>query len=373
MTDQRELLLRLVERRTDIDGRFEGIRRIGADGGGGVFSLLFQARDRTTGQDIALKVLKPDVTDTYRRQCFVREEQLLGQFVGQPDIIGWVSTRSSFVETIPTVAGIPLTLEFQYYGLELASTDLEQLIYGSATPFAVRVEAFRQGCRGLQRLHAAGMAHRDLKPSNMLIMRDGTARLSDLGTSRLVDGSVPGLAITYGGPPGDTRYAAPDLTACLHDVNPRYAVGADFYTLGSILFEISTAQLLNPYALPGRASSALAALRYVGEQDRVRAYLDLAQQLEDRDMPRVRDFDSSVPRSVAPLVDALYRDLTRIDFRERLTDFRSIFRRVDAILFVIKHAAAVARWRERRRQLWAARQEKERRRAERRSIMGRAT
>src|SRR4051812_20983829 len=114
----RELLLRLVEARSDIDGRFVDIRRVGSEGGGGVFSLVFTATDNTTGIRVALKVLHPQVNDQYRRQCFVREEELLRALPSSEDVIGWTAPRSSFSEAIPTSIGIPLTIHFEYYALE---------------------------------------------------------------------------------------------------------------------------------------------------------------------------------------------------------------------------------------------------------------
>jgi serine/threonine protein kinase len=354
--------LRLVEQRPDIDGRFVDIRRLGE----GHFSLVFRARDTTTGNFIAIKILDPDVRESYRRACFVREEEVLRQFVGQPDIVDWVAPRSTFTESIPTTTGLALDIDFEYYALDLASSDLEQMIYTSTTPFTTRIAALRQAVRGVQRLHAANIAHRDLKPSNILVMDDGTARVADLGTARHVS---PGLSIAqaYGGPPGDLRYAAPDLMACLHEIDPAYALAADFYTIGAILFETATGELLYQHSFTPRARQAIEALRYVPSPDRPRVYLELARQLDDVDLPSVGGFGHA-PRSVSRMVDELCRDLTRIDFRTRLTRFDGIFRRLDAVRLVMSNEDAFRRWRAQRRHMRAQRRNKELRRAELRSM-----
>jgi hypothetical protein len=55
----RESLLRIVERRSELDGRFTNIQRVGEFGGTGNFSLLFRAQDKVSGKEVALKFYDP--------------------------------------------------------------------------------------------------------------------------------------------------------------------------------------------------------------------------------------------------------------------------------------------------------------------------
>lgn len=50
----REAYLQIVERIATIEGRFANIRRLGALGGGGVWSLIFQAEDVVSGATVAI-------------------------------------------------------------------------------------------------------------------------------------------------------------------------------------------------------------------------------------------------------------------------------------------------------------------------------
>ena len=93
-------------------------------------------------------------------------------------------------------------------------------------------------CKAVQRIHKAKIVHRDIKPGNFLVMRDGTIRLSDFGTARLIEDSSKPILDDYAGwPPGDIRYTAPEIISSLHDVTPHFAFKGDIFSLGATLFE----------------------------------------------------------------------------------------------------------------------------------------
>ena len=222
----RELLLQLVEKHADLDGRFSDIQRLGNVGGGGVFSLMFTAFDNVTASRVALKVYHPERNDPYRRGCFEREESLLRSVAGQPDIIRWVAPRSRFSELLPTGLAVGYAIDFDYYALELADSDFRSAIAGNAWGITEILRGFRDACRGVQRLHASDIVHRDLKPENFLVVR-GFVVVSDLGAARRLDDATPALRPIYDYQPGDVRYAAPEMLACVHDAIPEIAYRAD--------------------------------------------------------------------------------------------------------------------------------------------------
>ncbi|MSQ01602.1 MAG: hypothetical protein EXR71_06885 [Myxococcales bacterium] len=83
----------------------------------------------------------------------------------------------------------------------------------------------------LGHLHARGIVHRDLKSSNVLVLSDGTAKLLDFGTARLVHAYDP---ITQLGEfVGTFAYASPEqLTGGAVDAR------SDLYSLGVLLFRM---------------------------------------------------------------------------------------------------------------------------------------
>lgn len=194
----RDGYLQLLEDRADIAGRYLKPERVGGTGGDGHFSLVLSATDSDTRKRVAIKVFRPDrLTDTYRFQSFCREEVLLERLVGTPHILEWIGKRDQLVELVRSSGGIPFTLQFPYFVVELAKTDVGSILRSRTWSPTEKLLAFKQMCKAVQRIHLAGIVHRDIKPSNFLVMDDGAVKLSDFGTARLIDGTEPPLLANY--------------------------------------------------------------------------------------------------------------------------------------------------------------------------------
>jgi serine/threonine protein kinase len=327
---------------------------------------MFTATDNTTGDQVAVKVYHPEQRDPYRRACFEREEALLRSLSGQRDIIGWVAPRDVVIESLPTGMPVGYSIEFQYYALELASADLRQRIAGDEWDIRQALAAFRQACRGVQRLHQHEIVHRDLKPENLLVTSQGVV-VSDLGAARRLDGTLA-LRPLYDYQPGDVRYAAPEMLACVHDALPTVAYQADIYALGAILFECVTGQILGlRLLLDPDYLSGLAAICMVDRAKRAAIYHEVLPQLADRTMPSLSEVGGNAPDSIRDPLEALYRDLTHLDYRKRLTDFQRIFRRIDTMLLILDNNRTYLSWKAGRDARRAAHRENLERR-ERRAI-----
>jgi serine/threonine protein kinase len=222
--DPRQTVLAIIEQRALLDGRFEDLRRIGTDGGSGTFSVLVSAYDRVLKVRVALKFFDPwqrNTADQYRWRAFQREAALLPRLAGERDILQSISPLSEFTESF-SLNGLEWPVAFAFYGVELASSDAGQAIATAAWSAKQMLIYFRAMCRGVQRMHRLGVVHRDLKPNNFLVMPDGYLRLSDFGTARCLFDKTPPTEDVYTFPPGDLRYTAPEMVACLHDVDARY-------------------------------------------------------------------------------------------------------------------------------------------------------
>lgn len=350
---QRDALLRTIEQKPHLSNRFERMQRIDADGGGGQFSLVLRAHDRHRNREVALKFFDPaQRSDAYRWECFKREVDLLPGFDGRPDILQCVCPMTEFKEPFQNHVGIVLHIDFAFYAVELAAYDVAKAIVDARWNAETKLTYFRAMCRSVQRIHREMMAHRDLKPGNFLIMADGSLRLSDFGAARIISGASNAILPNYTGPPGDLRYASPEMFAALHDVDPRFAFKGDIYALGAILFELFTGTPLSLSIFDRNTVASLnIAMNAVPAAQRVSTYDGFVASLANsRPLPSVNLFGTDVPASITDLLNGLYMGIAAIDYRSRVMEFSHIFMQIDRCLHVLRHEAAYRRWQERKRQ-----------------------
>src|SRR5262249_42452364 len=185
--------------------------------GQGGMSVVYKARHRVTEQDVAIKVLPPDLAiyDDVKAR-FVEEARTLAK-LEHPNIVHLYN----FAE-----AEGRLHLVMQY----AEGTTFEQQIARSG-----RIqwpEAARVGLGVLDALsyaHARGVIHRDIKPSNILVRGDGSVKVMDFGIAKMLTSTR--LTAT-GQTMGTVRYMSPEQVRG-KDLDGR----SDLYSLGVTMFE----------------------------------------------------------------------------------------------------------------------------------------
>jgi serine/threonine protein kinase len=353
---RRNAYLKMVEDHGEIDGRFATVTRLPVPVG--YFSLMFTALDKTTGETVVLKVFHPDHrADAYRWACFQRESSLLQRFAGQPDILQMVCGHSQFLETLNTTTGFTFDVQFAYYGTERATSDVLAAITAKIWNAQQTLLAFRAMCRSIQRLHSAGIVYRDAKPENFLVMPDATVKLSDLGTARDLTDPTSALLTQYDRIPGDIRYVAPELFAHLHDVDPAFAYGADIFSLGATLFEMFTGMQLGVQVF---GPAMLLALRPymlgIDRAERVKTFNEVVGSIADgHPLPDLATYGPLIPGCIRQRLDGLYKSMSAIDYRKRLTDFSRIFGQIDSCLLILRNEEKYSHWRRERQKRRAVR------------------
>jgi serine/threonine protein kinase len=310
-------------------------------GGAGHFSLVLTSAMRGSKRRVALKVFHPGhLGDKYRAECFHREASLLQQFTGERDIAQILAPVTDHVETVRTVAGMDVQFTFRYFALELAQSDMGAAIASGNWDIEQRLKAFHQAARGIQRLHLSRIAHRDIKPPNFLLSADRHMLVSDLGTARDMRSSVPPLVQDYGTLwPGDRRYTAPEMMAGLFAERPQLAFGADFFALGATLFELLTGTALFTHIFdPGFVADLTMTMQNVKAGRRQAIYDQFVGDLEKaHPLPDMWTVNPGLDRNIRPRVNDLYKRLCRLDYRQRLVDFASVFRCTTAGLLSYRH------------------------------------
>ena len=99
-----------------------------------------------------------------------------------------------------------------------------------------------QVARGLAYAHRHRVIHRDIKPGNILLDRDGTVKILDMGLARFTEEEAAEVSLTMVGPlMGTVEYMAPE-----HAANPKNADHrSDIYSLGCTMYRLLTGRL--PY------------------------------------------------------------------------------------------------------------------------------
>ena len=214
-----------------LSDRYQLMSKIGE----GAMGQVYKAFDTVLRSTIAVKILKPDVSQNEELSERFRQEILLSRDIGHPNILRVYHLGSENGQSFLTMAWINGT----DLGSELAGR-------GRFEPEEV-AKIGAKIASALAALHRAGVLHRDVKLQNILVDREQEPFVSDFG-----------LAYRQGGPNltqdgaflGTPNYASPEQ-AELAEIDER----SDLYSLGVVLFAMLTGRL------PFTASSSSEVLR----------------------------------------------------------------------------------------------------------------
>ena len=310
-------------------GRYSDVRPLG-NARPGAFSVVLEATDERSKKRVVLKLQSP-TADAYRRACFEREAKVSEVLVGQDNIIQLAGGVEEITILLTHAGGTILPYPVRFFALERGRETLTDFFLGGRKLKTVhrRLGLIRDVVKGVARLHRRGYCHRDLKPDNILIFSGGVAKVADLGTCRLHSGTDP-IATNYHFPVGDLMYAAPEMFFA-GGMDPSNFITADWFSVGAMMFEAITGQLLyvaiglrNPNEIIRR----LDAVADLKEYDR-----RVAGASGRYPIPGTDEFSepwlSSLKRATHGSISSLIRDLCNFDYKSRLKDFNRILRRLD--------------------------------------------
>jgi len=194
--------------------------------GSGAMSSVYRARHRVTGQEVAVKVLRPHVAQI---------DLFLLRFQGEARALSRLRHRN--------IVGFHELGEAQgrhYLVMELIEGrsagdwvyEIGHLSVADAVYIAIDC------ARALRHAHQNGLIHRDVKPDNILLSHGGDVKLADLGLAVALledDGFVNGNGRGAGTP----VYVSPEQARDAAQADVR----SDIYSLGCTLYHLLTGQL----------------------------------------------------------------------------------------------------------------------------------
>ena len=219
-------------------GPYALIRHLGTGGIGAVYLV-----ERMAGgalQRSALKVLSPHSAGPGFIERFHREQHILAT-LDHPNITRMLDAGLS------DRGQSYLVMEY------VDGEHLDTYCDGHKLGIPERLQLFLRVCDAVAYAHRNLIVHLDLKPSNILVTADGTVKLLDFGTSKLIQ-TDSRLTTTVMATPA---YASPEQLR-----NEAVTTSCDIYALGAILFELLAG------TRPGNKASMVAMIeRAIKEQE----------------------------------------------------------------------------------------------------------
>ncbi|CAK88137.1 unnamed protein product (macronuclear) [Paramecium tetraurelia] len=199
--------------------------------GTGAFSEVYQALDNKTGKLLAIKTVKLQggKDEILRTIIALKAEIKLLKKLQHKNIIKYY-----FTEISPNQSYVDIALEY------IAQGSLRKVINKVRLDEAnVRIYA-RQILEGIQYLHQNKVIHRDIKAANILVDSDGTIKLSDFGTSKVLE-SEETLIIQNKSLKGTPYWMAPEVCQL-----KAASFESDIWSFGGVVIEMIGG--LPPYA-----------------------------------------------------------------------------------------------------------------------------
>ena len=205
-------------------GDFDLLESIGAGGMG----VVYRARDRRLGRDVAIKLLPDGVaSDPARLARFQREAKLLAT-LSHPHI----GAIHGLIESEGTSALVLELIEGETLAARVARGPLR---VAEALAIAIQI------LDALDHVHQRGIIHRDLKPSNVMLTKSGV-KLLDFGVGKF----TPGAEYAAGVEGAATDTATGQVVGTLHYMAPEQLEGreagprSDLFAVGALFHEMLT-------------------------------------------------------------------------------------------------------------------------------------
>ena len=196
-----------------LDNRYEILEVLGTGG----MAVVYKARCHRLNRLVAIKILKDDfMEDEEFRRRFHSESQAVAM-LSHPNIVSIYDVSSSVSAdyiVMELIDGITLKQYMEKKGV---------LNWKETLHFAIQI------AKALEHAHGRGIVHRDIKPHNVMVLKNGSVKVTDFGIARMMS---KGNTLTK------------EALGSVHYISPEQAKGgrvdsrSDLYSLGIVMYEM---------------------------------------------------------------------------------------------------------------------------------------
>jgi serine/threonine-protein kinase len=235
-----------------LDGRYTIERELGQGG----MAVVFLARDVRHDRNVALKVLRPEISAEIGAERFLREIKMAAGLT-HPHILPVYDSGAAdglLFYVMPNMEGNSLR---------------ERLERDRQLPLEEALRITREVASALDYAHRHHVVHRDIKPENILLHEDN-AMVADFGIGKALSGGTitqTGMAL------GTPAYMSPEQAGGDADLDGR----SDLYSLACVLYEMLSGE--PPFT--GPTPQAVIAKRFVAPIPKVRVTRDVPEAVDD--------------------------------------------------------------------------------------------
>jgi serine/threonine-protein kinase len=236
-----------------LTGRYTIARELGRGG----MATVFLAQDLRHGREVALKVLRPEISASIGAERFLREIKMAAR-LNHPHILPVYDSGEAeglLFYVMPNMEGRSLR---------------ERLDRERQLPLDEALRITREVAAALDYAHRHQVVHRDIKPENIL-MHEGAALVADFGIGKAM--SEGGSTTQTGMAIGTPAYMSPEQASGESGIDGR----SDLYSLGCVLYEMLTGE--PPFT--GPTPQAIIAKRFISPIPRVGTTRDVPQEVDE--------------------------------------------------------------------------------------------
>ena len=198
-----------------LDNRYEILEVLGVGG----MAIVYKARCHRLNRLVAIKILKDEYSQD---EEFCRRFHAEGEAVamlGHPNIVSVYDVSNTGVAdyiVMELIDGISLKQYMEKKGV---------LNWKETLHFAIQI------CKALEHAHSRGLVHRDIKPHNIMVLKNGSIKVTDFGIARVMSKS---------------NTLTKEALGSVHYISPEQAKGgrvddrSDLYSLGTVMYEMIT-------------------------------------------------------------------------------------------------------------------------------------